>query len=91
MRAGHPHPKRKLVRRLLINGMCNFEDEIKTAVRDYIADFFNAHLFKAFLYNYSALSQTEHEPQGGEPLLKLRGGSVNRPVVIQSIAWESPK
>ena len=66
MRAGHPHPKRKLVRRLLINGMCNFEDEIKTTVRDYIADFFNAHLFKAFLYNYSVLSQTEHEPQGGE-------------------------
>ena len=48
--------------------MCNFEDEIKTTVRDYIADFFNEHLFKAFLYNYSALSQTEHEPQGGEPM-----------------------
>ena len=66
--AGHPHPKRKLVRRLLINGMRDFEDKIKTAVRDYIADFFNAHLFKAFLYNYSALSQTKHEPQGGEPM-----------------------
>ena len=43
--------------------MCDFENEIKTAVRDYIADFFNAHSFKAFLYNYSAFLKTEHEPQ----------------------------
>ena len=63
-----------LIRRLLVHGMCDFENEIKTTVRDYIADFFNAHLFKAFLYNYSALSQTEHEP-----LLNLRCGNVNRP------------
>ena len=26
----------------------------------------NGHLFRAFLYYSSALSQTEHEPQGGE-------------------------
>ena len=27
--AGHPHPKRKLIRRLLLHGICLFEDEIK--------------------------------------------------------------
>ena len=26
----------------------------------------NEHLFNVFLYNYSAFSKTEHEPQGGE-------------------------
>ena len=46
--------------------MCDFENEIKTAVRDYIADFFNAHSFKAFLLTVCAYSKTEHEPQGGE-------------------------
>ena len=29
MRAGHPHPKRKLIRRLLLHGICLFEDKIK--------------------------------------------------------------
>ena len=61
-----PHPKRKIVRRLLVHGMCDFENEIKTAVRDYIADFFNAHSFEAYLYTVCAYSKTEREPQGGE-------------------------
>ena len=52
---------------------------------------FNEHSYEVYLEAECAYSKTEHEPQGGEPLLKLRGGSVNRPVVIQSIAWESPK
>ena len=74
-----PHtPKRKIVRRLLVHGMCDFENEIKTAVRDYIADFFNAHSFKAFLLTVCAYSKTEHEPQGGEPLLKRRCGESNK-------------
>ena len=30
---GHPHPKRKLIRSVLINGMCNFEDGIGAARR----------------------------------------------------------
>ena len=38
----------------------------ETAVRDYIADFFNAHSFEAYLYTVCAYSKTEHEPQGGE-------------------------
>ena len=71
--------------------MYNFEDKIKTAVRELAERTFNGHLFKAYLLTVCAYSKTKHEPQGGEPLLKLRGGSVNRPVVIQSIAWESPK
>ena len=82
-----PHtPKRRLIRRLLVHGMCDFENEIKTAVRDYIADFFSAHSFKAFLLTVCAYSKTERKP-----LLNLRCGNVNRPVVIQSVAWESPK
>ena len=46
--------------------MRNFEDEIKTAVRELAELTFNAHLFKAFLFNYSVLSKTEYELQGGE-------------------------
>ena len=46
--------------------MCIFEDEIKTAVRELAERTFNVHLFKAFLFNYSVLSKTEHELQGGE-------------------------
>ena len=46
--------------------MCDFENEIKTTVRDYIADFFNAHSFKAFLLTVCAYSKTERKPQGGE-------------------------
>ena len=57
---------RTLIRRLLVHGICNFEDGIKTAVRELVERTFNEHSFKAYLYNYSALSQTEHEPQGGE-------------------------
>ena len=30
---GHPHPKRKLVRSALINGLCDFEDRIRAARR----------------------------------------------------------
>ena len=48
--------------------MRNFEDEIKTAVRELAERTFNVHLFKAFLFNYSVLSKTEYEPQGGEPM-----------------------
>ena len=29
-----PHPTRKLIQSLLLHGMCLFEDEIKTAVRE---------------------------------------------------------
>ena len=68
MRAGHPHPKRKLIRSLLIHGMCSFEDVIKNAIRELAERTYNEHLFKAFLYDYFALSKTEHEPQGGEPM-----------------------
>ncbi len=46
--------------------MCGFKDEIKTIVRDYIADFFNAHSFEAHLLMLCVYSKTEHEPQGGE-------------------------
>ena len=46
--------------------MCDFEDEIKTAVRELAERTFNGHSFEAFLYYYSARSQTEHEPQCGE-------------------------
>ncbi len=54
---------------MLINGMCQFADEIKTAVRE-LAErtFFNVHLFEAYLYTVFAHSKTEHEPQGGEPM-----------------------
>ena len=82
-----PHtPKRKIVRRLLVHGMCDFENEIKTAVRDYIADFFNAHSFKAFLLTVYAYSKTEHEPQGGEPLLKRRCGESNKQSLLLGAA-----
>ena len=48
---------RTLIRRLLVHGICNFEDGIKTAVRELVERTFNEHSFKAYLYNYSALSQ----------------------------------
>ena len=63
-----PHPKRKLIQGVLINGMCLFEDEVKTAVRKLVERTFNGHSFEAYLYNYSAFSKTEHEPQSGEPM-----------------------
>ena len=59
---------RKLVRRLLVHGMCLFEDEIKTAVRELAERTSNGHSFEAYLYNYSAFSQTEHEPQRRRPI-----------------------
>ena len=46
----------------------------------------NDHLFEDYLYTECVTSNTEREP-----LLKLRCGNVNRPVVIQSEAWESHK
>ena len=46
----------------------------------------NEHLFEDYLYTECATSKTEREPS-----LKLRCGNVNRPVVIQSEAWESHK
>ena len=58
--------------------MRNFEDEIKTAVRELAEWTFNVHLFKAFLFNYSAFSQTEYEPQGGEPMSAELDGQYKR-------------
>ncbi len=58
-----PHPKRTLIRRLLIHGMCDFKDEIKTAVRELAERTFNGHLFKAYLLTVCAYSKTKHEPQ----------------------------
>ena len=46
--------------------MCDFEDEVKTTVRELAERTFDEHSFKVFLYNYSTFSKTEHEPQGGE-------------------------
>ena len=46
--------------------MNNFEDEIKTAVRELAERTFNGHLFKAYLLTVCAYSKTKHEPQGGE-------------------------
>ena len=46
--------------------MYNFEDEIKTAVRELAERTFNGHLFKAYLLTVCAYSKTKHEPQGGE-------------------------
>ena len=48
--------------------MCLFEDEIKTAVRELAERTFNENLFKAYLLIKCAYSQTNHEPQGGEPM-----------------------
>ena len=61
--AGHPHPKRKLIRRLLVHGICPFEDEIKPPCANLQSELFNEHSFKVFLYNYSAFSKTKREPQ----------------------------
>ena len=71
--------KWKLIRSLLVHEICNFEDEIKTVVRELAERTFNENSYEAFLYYYPTHSKTEHEPQGGEPLLKLRCGNVNRP------------
>ncbi len=78
MRAGHPHPKRKLIRSLLVHGMCDFEDEIKTAVRELAERTFDEHSFKAYLLTVCAYSKTEHEPQGGEPMSAELDGQYKR-------------
>ena len=57
---------RKLVRRLLVHGMCIFEDEIKTAVRELVERTSNGHSFEAYLLTVCAILKTEREPQGGE-------------------------
>ena len=54
--------------------MCQFADEIKTAVRELAERTFDEHSFEAYLLTECAYSQTEHEP-----LLKRRCGKVNRP------------
>ncbi len=69
---------RTLIRRLLINEMCLFADEIKTAVRELAERTSNEHSFEAYLLTECAYSKTEHEPQGGEPLLKRRCGESNK-------------
>ncbi len=48
--------------------MCLFTDEIKTAVRELAERTFDEHSFEAYLLTECAYSQTEHEPQGGEPM-----------------------
>ena len=48
--------------------MCQFADEIKTAVRELAERTFDEHSFEAYLLTECAYSQTEHEPQGGEPM-----------------------
>ena len=63
-----PHPKRTLIRSLLIHVRHSFADGMITAVRELAERTSNVHLFKAFLYTESARSETEHEPQGGEPM-----------------------
>ena len=78
--------KCSLVRSVLINGMCDFEDEVKTTVRELAERTFDEHSFKVFLYNYSTFSKTEHEPQGGDPLLKRRCGGSNKRSLLLSTA-----
>ena len=55
-----PHPKRKIVQRLLVHGMCDFEDGTRAARR------------RAIAQNGVAAKSIAH-------------------IVIQSVAWESPK
>jgi len=42
--------------------MCQFADEMKTAVRELAERTSNGHSFEAYLYTICANSQTEHEP-----------------------------
>jgi len=51
---------------------------MKTAVRELAERTNNAHSFKAYLLTECAYSQTEREPQGGDPLLKLHCGESNK-------------
>ena len=82
---------RTLIRRLLVHGICNFEDGIKTAVRELVERTFNEHSFKAYLYNYSALSQTEHEPQGGEPMSAELDEQYKRLRRLLATAWRTKR
>jgi len=50
----------------------------ESTVRELAERTLDEHLFKAYLLTVSAHSQTEHEPQGGEPLLKRRCGESNK-------------
>ncbi len=43
--------------------MCLFAEEMKPPSANLQNGLFNEHSFKVFLYNYAALSKTEHEPQ----------------------------
>ena len=71
--------------------MCDFEDEVKTAVRELAERTFNVHLFKAYLCNYYALSKTEHEPQGGEPMSAELDGQYKRLRRLLATAWRTKR
>ena len=58
----------------------------ETAVRELAERTFNEHLFKAYFLTVCAYSQTEHEPQGGEPLLKRRCGESNKQSLLLDTA-----
>ena len=76
---------------VLINGMCLFEDEVKTAVRKLLERTFNGHSFEAYLYNYSAFSKTEHEPQGGEPMSAELDEQYKRLRRLLATAWRTKR
>ena len=46
----------------------------------------NENLFEDYSYTKCANSQTEHEPQGGEPLLKRRCGESNKQSLLLDTA-----
>ena len=71
--------------------MCLFEDEVKTAVRKLLERTFNGHSFEAYLYNYSAFSKTEHEPQGGEPMSAELDGQYKRLRRPLATAWRTKR
>ena len=66
----------------ILNVIWLLKNKIKTIVRELAERTFNAHLFGACLLTECAYSQTEHEPQGGEPLLKRRYGESNKPNLL---------
>jgi len=59
---------------------------MKTAVRELAERTSNGHSFEAHLLTVCANSQTEHEPQGGDPLLKRRCGESNKQCVLLNTA-----
>ena len=71
--------------------MCLFADDIKTAVRELAERTFDEHSFEAYLYNYSAFSQTEHEPQGGEPMSAELDGQYKRLRRPLATAWRTKR